>query len=92
MDIGLQIALFIRYYGQQTYRNSLYETKDKIIPFKLFYYLSKTLQHNVAYEVMQNIQGISLGVGQVWGGKDVSKLHRIIDKIQQESLGENPWR
>jgi hypothetical protein len=69
MEIGLQIAWFIRFYGQNTYRNLLYETKDKIIPFKLFYYLSKALQHNMAYEVMQTIQGVSLGVGQVWGGK-----------------------
>jgi hypothetical protein len=86
MEIGLQIAMFIRFYGQNTYRNQLYKTRDRVIPFALFYYLSRALEHNVAYELLQEIQGVSLGVGQVWGGKNTGKLHRLIDKIQKDSF------
>lgn len=87
MPFGLQLALFIRYYGAQAWRNSTYPTRDKVIPFRLFYFLNRCLEPNIAYEQVGQILTTSIGVGQGMGGKGVPKLNRIVDGLMQQGLG-----
>lgn len=92
MPIGLQIGLFIRYYGMDAWRNPGYSTEDRIVPIKLFGFLSATMLRNMKYELVEQIQAITLGGAQVMGGKGVKKIHRMVDQIYNEGMGRKPWR
>lgn len=93
MPFGLQIALFIRFYGYDLYRNSNHPTSDKVIPFKLFELLNNSLGRVVSFEISMNIHAATLSAASIQGGKGAGKVHRVIDQIWAEAMGsETSWK
>ena len=87
MPFGLQLAYFIRFYGQDAYQNQFYPTSDHIIPYKLFWILSKAMKHAMAMERLNDTQAIASAIGMATSGTDPA-VQRMIEAETKEALGE----
>lgn len=86
MPFALQVAMLIRYYGQDTYRNAQYPTSDGIIPYKMFWCLSKTIKAVMAMERLSAARASAHGQAMVEDGKNPA-VKRLLNSELDEAFG-----
>ncbi len=84
------MALFINVYGADTLRNSTYPTKDGCIPFKLFFFLMNCLQPVKAFQILGDVQAVTLGNAQVQASKkEQHKIQRVMKDYYNQAFGRD---
>jgi hypothetical protein len=68
------------------YQNDRYNTKDNIIPFKLFWLFSRAMKHNMAMERITNSQSVAFAIGMAMSGGDPS-IKRMGEQEIKDALG-----
>lgn len=79
-------AHFIRFYGAAEYRGRQWQTRDRVIPWFLFWDQYRAMRHAYALERLQFARGVSLGL-TLATGKSTDVTQRLND-IMTEAFPE----
>lgn len=68
---GYRIARFIYHFGPGAWRNEAWPTRDRVVPYQLFYWLDVCLVENLlALDELHTALGVSLGYANARSGKE----------------------
>lgn len=79
-------AHFIRFYGAAEYRGPQWQTRDRVIPWHLFWTEYRAMRHAHALERLQFARGVSLGLALAFG-KDTDTTRKL-SEIMTEAFPE----
>jgi hypothetical protein len=68
--MGLLVSRFIRFYGMDAWTNPTWPTRDRVIPFKLFFAMLIALTNIEAGEQVQAYHAALLAGAMIHGGED----------------------
>lgn len=79
-------AQFIRFYGAAEYRGPQWQTRDRTIPWHLFWVEYRAMRHVHALERLNLARGVTLGLTLAMA-KD-AEISRRLDAIMTEAFPE----
>jgi len=82
----IRIAGFIRHYGMSAYMNELYQTDDKIIPFKQFFLMETACRATLAQERIGHTDATALAIGVALNGESPA-IRTAIKRNTNEAYG-----
>jgi hypothetical protein len=83
---GQLVARFIRFYGMDTWTNATWPTRDRVIPFRLFFALLAVMPGVVASEQLDDYY-VAVLAGAMVHGTEEGQAHRtaMINRLVQQA-------